>query len=404
VPGALEGMRVIDLTHHIVGPYSTKLMADYGADVVKIERPGTGDPSRRLGPFFNDVPDIEASGTFLHLNSNKRSVTLNLKNPTGREILLQLVSDSDVLVESFSPRVMPSLGLDYETLRAKNPNLVMASISNYGQSGPYRDYKASELTLFAMGGVMASTGLPDREPVKLAQTVLQFYAGMVASTAIAGAYLGAKFHGVGQRVDLSLHQIIATNQDRGLQTSAEYQYLGQIHPRTRGNRRNIVPNSAYPCADGYVQMFALNQTWQAVCTLIERPDLIENPHFTAPENFSGNPDVAREFDAIFLDWLAAHNKQEIMVRAQQVGYICGAANTMEGAFADLQLNSRGFFVEVDHPNAGRLRYPGAPVRMAETPWRAGRAPLLGEHTREILGSRLGYSEVDVEQLSDAEVV
>lgn len=136
MPGALEGMRVNDLTHHIVGPFSTKLMADYGADVVRIERPGTGDWPRQLGPFFNDVPDLEASGTFLYLNTNKRLVTLNLKDPRGRQILLQLVRESDVLVESFAPRVMPSLRLDYDTLRAENPRLVVASISNYGQSGP----------------------------------------------------------------------------------------------------------------------------------------------------------------------------------------------------------------------------------------------------------------------------
>lgn len=398
---ALEGMRVIDLTHHIVGPFATKLLADYGADVVKVERPGGGDAARQLGPFFHDTPDDEGSGLFLHLNTNKRSITLNLKHPEGREILLQLIGDADVMVESFAPRVMPSLGLDYETLHRANPRLVVASISNFGQSGPYRDYKMSEITAYALGGTMATTGLPHREPVKLALTVMQIYAGMVCSTAVMGSYLGSKWHGTGQQVDLSLFQIMATNQDRALMATAAYQYLGAMGQRSAGNRQDITPASAYPCADGYVQMFALVQSWPAVCNLIERPDLIEDPHFV--ENRT-DAQVKAEFEEIFLEWLSRHGKQEIMERAQSLGYICGAGNAMEDTFRDQQLTSRGFFVEVDHPYVGPLRYPGAPVRMAATPWRPGRAPLLGEHTSEVLGERLGYDEDELKRLRDEEVI
>jgi crotonobetainyl-CoA:carnitine CoA-transferase CaiB-like acyl-CoA transferase len=399
---ALEGMHVIDLTQHIVGPYATKLLADYGADVVKVERPDGGDAARRLGPFFHDTPNVEGSGLFLHLNTNKRSITLNLKHPEGREILLQLVRDADVLVESFEPRVMPSLGLDYDTLHRTNPRLVMASISNFGQSGPYRDYKMSEITAYALGGTMATTGLPHREPVKLALTVMQIYAGMVCSTAVMGAYLGSKWHEVGQQVDLSLFQLMATNQDRALMATAAYQYLGAMGQRSAGNRQDITPASAYPCADGYVQMFALVQSWPAVCNLIERPDLIEDPHFA--ENRKGNAEVNAEFEEIFLEWLSRHGKQEIMERAQSLGYICGAGNAMEDTFRDRQLNSRGFFVDVAHPYTGPLRYPGASVRMSATPWKAGRAPLLGEHTDEVLHERLHYDEDELKRLREEEVV
>jgi crotonobetainyl-CoA:carnitine CoA-transferase CaiB-like acyl-CoA transferase len=402
MPSALAGMHVVDLTHHIVGPFATKLLADYGADVVKVERPDGGDAARRLGPFYRDVPDDEGSGLFLLLNTNKRSITLNLKHDEGREILLQLVRDADVLVESFAPRVMPSLGLDYETLHRANPRLVVASISNFGQSGPYRDYKMSEITAYALGGTMATTGLPHREPVKLALTVMQVYAGMVCATAITGAYLGSKWHGTGQQVDLSLFQVMATNQDRALMATAAYQYLGQMGQRSAGNRVDITPASAYPCADGYVQMFALVQSWPAACNLIERPDLIEDPHFV--ENRTGNAEVKAEFEAIFLEWLSRHLKQEIMERAQSLGYICGAGNAMEDTFRDRQLESRGFFVEMDHPYTGKLRYPGAPVRMSSTPWRAGRAPLLGEHTEQVLHERLGYDEDGLKRLREAEVV
>jgi crotonobetainyl-CoA:carnitine CoA-transferase CaiB-like acyl-CoA transferase len=402
MPSALEGMRVVDLTHHIVGPFATKLLADYGADVVKVERPDGGDAARRLGPFFGDVPDDEGSGLFLQLNTNKRSITLNLKHREGREILLQLVGDADVLVESFAPRVMPSLGLDYETLHRANPRLVVASISNFGQSGPYRDYKMSEITAYALGGTMATTGLPHREPVKLALTVMQIYAGMVCATAVTGAYLGSKWHGTGQHVDLAISHLMATNQDRALMATAAYQYLGAMGQRSGGNRVDITPASAYPCADGYVQMFALVQSWPAACNLIERPDLIEDPHFA--ENRTGNAEVKAEFEEIFLEWLSRHGKQEIMERAQSLGYICGAGNAMEDTFGDLQLNSRGFFVEIDHPATGPLRYPGAPAHMSATPWRAGRAPLLGEHTEAVLTERLGYDEDELKRLREEEVV
>jgi crotonobetainyl-CoA:carnitine CoA-transferase CaiB-like acyl-CoA transferase len=402
---ALEGMRVIDLTHHIVGPYCTKVLADYGADVIKIERPAGGDPARQLGPFFHDAPNDEGSGLFLHLNTNKRSVTLNLKKEKGKELLLGLLGEADMIVENFAPRVMPSLGLDYEQLHARYPELVVTSITNFGQTGPYRDYKMSEITAFALGGTMASSGLADREPVKLALTVMQIYAGMVASTAAVGAYLGAKLHGVGQLVDLGLFQIMASNQDRGLMATAGFQYLGTVsNHRSAGNRQDITPASAYPCKDGYVQFFALVQSWRAACLLIERPDLIEDPHFTAPENATNNPEVKAEFEQIFREWLMRHGKQEIMERAQDLGYIAGAGNSMEDAFADRQLNERGFFVEVDHPYTGPLRYPGAPFKMSVTPWRDGRAPLLGEHTDDVLGARFGLDTAELQALREEGVI
>jgi crotonobetainyl-CoA:carnitine CoA-transferase CaiB-like acyl-CoA transferase len=241
--------------------------------------------------------------------------------------------------------------------------------------------------------------------VKLALTVQQIYAGMVSAAAVLGAYFGARVNGTGQHVDLSLYEIMVTHQDRGLMAHAAYQYTGAMPQRSGlGGRVQITPNSAYPCADGYVQMFALNQVWRNACIMIERPDLIDDPHFTAPENFEGNADVKAEFEALLLKWLAPLRKQEVMERAQAAGYICGAINTMEETFADRQLNERGFFVEVDHPHTGQLRYPGAPFRMTESPWRSGRAPLLGEHTDAILQERLGYSSDVVEGLHSSGVI
>lgn len=397
MPTALDGVTVIDLTHYIAGPYCTKLLADYGAEVIKIERPGSGDPARRLGPFLNDEPDPETSGLFLHLNTNKKSVMLNLKTAQGKTILLDLVSEADILVENFHPRVLPSLGLDYDLLSKVNPRLTMTSISNFGHTGPYRDYKMTEIVAYAMGGVMQGTGMPDREPIKLALTIQQFFAGNVAATATLGAFIGAQLHGEGQQLDLAIMEIEAGNQDRGISNLACYQYSGEpTFRRMRENIRNILPNGVFPTSDGYVQ-FAGTQPawWERVCLMMGRPELAKDPHFTEPESFYQNAERKAEVDALLIDWTMRHTKQEVMETAQHFGYLTGALNTMEDVFADPHLEARNFFVEVDHPVAGRLKYPGPQFKIAETSWRAGRAPLLGEHNKEILRDRLGFSDQDL---------
>jgi crotonobetainyl-CoA:carnitine CoA-transferase CaiB-like acyl-CoA transferase len=400
-PGPLAGVRVVDLTHHIAGPYCTKLLADYGAEVIKVERPDGGDPARRMGPFFHDEPGLEKSGLFLHLNTNKQSVTLDLKSEAGRRILLDLVRDADILVESFAPRVMPSLGLDYPLLHELNPRLTMTSISNFGHTGPYRDYKMTELTLYALGGTMHSTGVPDREPVKLALTVEQIYAGMVAATATMGAFMGASAGGSGQHVDLSLFEIMTGNQDRAVQGFMGHQLAGLKAVRAGGSGgRNLLPSGVYPCADGYVQFFALTPVWDRFCRMIDRPDLNDDAYYTAPEHFSGNAEVKAEVDAILYEWLLPRTRREVMDAAQAAGYFCGALNTMEDVFSDIHLAARGFFASVEHPATGELRYPGAPFKMQASPWRAGRAPLLGEHTTQVLCERLGYTPAEIVRLRE----
>lgn len=322
--------------------------------------------------------------------------------------MLELARRADILVENFSPRVMPSLGLAYPVLEAVNPRLVMTSISNFGASGPYRDYKVSEITLYALGGTMYSTGLPDRPPVKLGLTVEQFYAGMVCAQATLGAFLGAVATGEGQQLDLSLFEIIVANQDRAVQAHMMYQYIGDkgggwVRSGGGSPGRTLLPTGVYPTADGYVQFFTLQPYWDRICRMIDRPDLINDPYFTKPENFSGNAEAKAEFDAILIEWLVQHTKQEVMEKAQACGYPCGAINTMADVFQDPHLRARGFLVEVDHPYTGPLTYPGAPFIMSETPWRAGRAPLLGEHTEETLAG-LGYSGAEIERLRSEGVI
>ena len=197
---ALSDVKVLDLTWHTAGSYCTKLLADYGADVTKVEKPGEGDPVRRIGPFLNDKPHPEKSGAFLHLNTNKRGITLNLKSEWGKRVIKELVKDVDVLVESFSPGVMERLGLGYETLEKINPKLIMTSISNFGQWGPYRDFKLSELVLSSMGWSQNSCGLPDRYPLKEGWTTKQYQGGLMAALATIMAFLTQRAEGIGQHI------------------------------------------------------------------------------------------------------------------------------------------------------------------------------------------------------------
>jgi crotonobetainyl-CoA:carnitine CoA-transferase CaiB-like acyl-CoA transferase len=373
--------------------------------VIKIEPPGSGDASRGMPPFWHDEPHLEGSGLFLHLNTNKKSVAVDVGTQAGSQVVLDLARDADILVESYAPGTMASWGLDFATLEQQNPRLVMTSVSNFGQTGPYRDYKMTEITLYALGSTMQVTGMLDRPPLKLGLTVENVYAGMVSATATMGAFMGAVVNGEGQYVDLALMEIQAANQDRAVQGHMIYQYVGGPTggwSRTGGGSqgRNLLPVGVYPCADGYVQFFTLQPLWDRVCRMIDREDLIEDAHFTAPENFSGNADVKAEFDAILLEWLLQQTKREVMEKSQSCGYMCGAINTMEDVFSDPHLAARGFFAEIDHPHTGTLRYPGAQFKMSETPWRAGRAPLLGEHTQEVLTGLLGYGETEMAALRE----
>jgi crotonobetainyl-CoA:carnitine CoA-transferase CaiB-like acyl-CoA transferase len=392
-PLPLEGVKVVDLTHHIAGPYCTKLLADRGADVIKIERPDGGDPARRMGPFYHDQPHLEGSGLFLQLNTNKRSMTLNLKSATGRKILLDLVRDADILVENFSPRVMPSLGFSYQAFEAINPKLVMTSISNFGQTGPYRDYKASEITLYAMGGTMHSTGVHDREPIKLGMTVEQFYCGTVAASGTMGAFLGATFHGTGQHLDYSLFEFMTGSQDRALTMISTWNYVGETQPRHLEAASSLSP--ILPAQDGYVQFFNLQRIWPRVCDMIGRPELAQDDMLSR----AATPEAKDAVTALMLEWLYSKTKHEAMREAQAAGIFCTALNRVEEVFNDPHLRERGFFVDIDHPYTGNLKYAGAPFTMSEGGWKKGRAPLLGEHTKAVLED-LGYSGEDVARLRE----
>ena len=400
--GALSDVKVLDLTWHIAGPYCTKLLADFGADVIKIEKPGEGDPARRMGPFFKDDPHPDKSGLFLHLNINKRGITLNLKSATGKKIFRELVKDIDILVENFSPGVMARLGFSYQALEQLNPRLVMTSISNFGQTGPYRDFKAGELILYGMAGEMYSSGIPEREPTKQAGNWILHQAGAVAATATMGAFYGARYQGIGQQVDLSIMETQAGGIDRRPTNLIAYQYTGEVNPRLPESGLGY-PNGTIPCQDGYFQMAGGRRYWWRVHKMVGEPEFMKDPKWQEPAAQS-DPDLRAEFEAWFLPWMSAHSKQECWVAAQSAQVLSAPLYTTRDMLEDPYFKERKAFVEIDHPSTGKVTFPRTPVLMGENPWQLRRpAPSLGQHNEEVYGS-LGYSKEDMVKLREMGVI
>jgi CoA:oxalate CoA-transferase len=405
VDQALSDVKVLDLTWHIAGPYCTKLLADYGADVIKVERPGKGDPTRAMGPFFKDDPHPEKSGLFLHLNTNKKGITLNLKSATGKKIFKQLVADADILVESFRPHVMPGLGLDYQTLEKVNPRLVMVSVSSFGQTGPYRDFKASEIVEYAMGGEMYSTGIAGREPLKLGGNVIQYQAGTVAAVATMGALYSAEDQGIGQHVDVSIMETQVGSADRRIMYILSYIMAGVITtrwpPPREAVRMLIMPQGVYPCKDGFVNTLSLPQWWPRYIEALGMPELKDDPRF---QNIY-SAEAGMEFDAIWYSWLADHNKEELFEIFLKSKIASAPVNSPEDLLKYTQLKAREYFVEVDHPETGKVTYPGAPFKMSETSWKIRQpAPLLGQHNEEIYCRLLGYTGEELIKLREGGII
>ena len=399
---ALSDIKVLDFTHHIAGPYCTKLLADYGADVIKIERPDLGDGARRLGPFPGDIPHSEKSGLFLHLNTNKRSLTLNLRTATAQDIVLRLAREADVVVESFRPGAMAGFGLDYDSLQAVNPALVVTSISNFGQTGPYRDYRLSEIVSYGMGGEMYSTGLEDRQPLKLGGTVTMYQAGAVAATATMGALFGTEQEGEGQHVDVSIMETQVGSIDRRMSMLLAYQYCGEISRRLPFGTSNFA-SRVFPCADGYVELTIGMGYFPRVLRMLGDPEEFSDTRWRAPQALA-DPDNQAEFDEYFLTWCLERSKAEVWAAAQGARVLSAQLNTIGDLVQDPHFIQRGAFAQVEHPEAGTLTYPGRPFIMGETPWAVRRpAPLLGQHNEEVL-SDLGYTRAELVLLRQNEII
>ena len=386
----LDGLKVLDLTHHVAGPYATRLMAAQGADVIKVERPGVGDPSRRIGPFPDDVPHPEKSALFLYLNTSKKSVTLNLKCAASKPILHSLLEWADVLVENFRPAVTERLGLDYASIAAINPGLVMTSISNFGQTGPYRDYGAREINLYAMGGLMYITGDPEREPLHMAARLAQYGAGQNAFAGTMGALLYRDISGAGQHVDVAISEYLATILENAL---SQYSYTGSNFRRTGNRGYGRAAWGPYPCRDGYVGVIAgPDHKWPEMAELMGIAELAEDRF----GDRAGRGENADELDALMLPWLMSHDRHDIFERAQNRGLAFAYVATPEDILGWEHLRERSFFTGVEHPAAGRLEHPTMPWRVSgEDSWNLEAAPTLGQHNNDVYCGMLGYSKKDL---------
>ena len=399
--GPLDGLRVIDLTQGAAGPYCTKLLAAYGAGVIKVERPGTGDLMRHAGPFAGDCPNPERSLSFLDLNVNTQGVTLNLASRSGRAIVRDLIGDADVVVESFCPGTMARLGLSYADLRRIKRDIVLVSISNFGQTGPYRDVPASEIVLYAMGHEMYGTGQPDAEPLSMAPGVNLRFAGQTAAVATMGAVLGRETHGCGDWVDVSIMESYTSSIDRRAISLVAFDYTGEKMVRMATVQGIAIPPMFNICKDGFFHTtVGSGAWWNAFVNAVDEPFLRES-RFTPPLT---DPLLREEFDAFWIPWCMDRTKREIVQRLQAGGLPCAPVNSIADLASDPHLHVRGYFQSLSHPVAGTAQYPGLPFVMHETPgaiWKA--APLLGEDNEVVYGE-LGYAPHDLARLASAGVV
>ena len=322
MPGPLQNIRVLDLTEEIVGPYATKLLADYGADVVKIEKPA-GDSARQLGPFKGGDRHPDKSGTFFYFNTNKRSVVLDLKTASGVDGFWHLVDWADIIVEGFEPGAMESLGLSWEAIKARRGDISLVSVSNFGANSPYRHYRGSELVLYGFAGEMHSTGRLEREPVKMYGTSALVQSGSVLSTAILGALFATQAKGVGQHVDFSVADSHLVGVDRRHATVIGHQYSGRktLRPPMEEPRVGIL-SGLYRCKDGWISIMGGGQRFKNIREFFGYPAWLDDKRWDDPL-IQMDPAAIQEFNSHLTPWLNAHTKREVWEAGRRARFICG---------------------------------------------------------------------------------
>lgn len=396
----LADIKVLDLTWHVAGPYATKLLADWGADVVKVERPGLGDPARSYGPFPGDEPHLERSGTFLHLNTNKRSVTVNMKNDAGGNIIRRLVAWADVVVENFSATTLRSIGLDYESLRRIKPDIVMCSISNFGADGRNRDWKGNDFTISALAGLTSPLGGGGDAPLKSPDHLQEYQAGTTAAVGIMGAVFHRDRGGIGQHIDVSVQEQASNSADRRNTFLTGYAYIASAaDAEIEGGidaPRPAIPIGIYPCKDGYVSFLVSPPArWTRLVKMLGRPDLVNDPELRKP-SFWIKPEAKDLVDSLLYPWVLARTKQEVMEAAQESRIACAPVNSTIEVLADEHWQEREYWAEADHTAVGRLPYTGPSYRAEMGGWALKTpAPLLGQHNVEVYVGLLGFAPGEV---------
>jgi formyl-CoA transferase len=397
----LSGIRVIGLEQYMSGPYCTMLLADAGAEVIKIERPGTGDPRRSIPPYARRDGVKKAFG-FMAYNRNKKSLALNVQTDAGREILRQLVAVSDVVVENLRPGAMDKLGLGWDGMRTVNPRVIYAMISGFGRLPGYRsDYAerpAFDIVAEAMSGVMDLIGFEDKPPTFTLYGLADVYSGMIAAFGVMQALFLRERTGIGQVVDVALTDNMLALNERMV---ALYSVTGQ-EPR-RGRLEHLWPRGAFRCRDGYVALNVPDDiVWGRLATAVGRPDLIDDPR---SRDGTSRAEHAAFLQPIIEDWMADKTRAEVVDTLNSAGMPTGPVYTAKDVFADPHFRTRGMLVDVDDPEVGTYTFARSTPHLSAAPEiPAAAAPALGQHTREVLEGLLRYSASDVERLAADGVV
>ena len=396
-------LKVIELGNLVSAPFCAKLLASIGAEVIKVEKPGTGDDARKMGPFPGDKPHPEKSGLFQYLNADKLSISLNLETKTGLSIFQELIKDADILVENNPPREMRRLGLEYDTLKILNPKLIMTSITPFGSSGPYRDYKGTDLISFHAGGLgyitpRPATGEPDEGPLRVKGHFADFMGGLDASAGTMCVLCERDRTGMGQHLDISQQESIAGGLTWNMAIDS---YTGETIRREGAS--GFAPVATMACKDGFIDIQCNTENqWQGLVELMGDPDWAHLAIFKDPVARAENWE---SLQPLISHWLKEQPKQEFYHSAQAKGVPTAPVNTIEELTKSDQFAARGFFVETEHPGVGTMKYPGSLLKFSRIPSRVGRrAPLLGEHNEAIYHGRLGYSMLDLVKMRNAGVI
>jgi len=400
--GALAGFRVVEYGDMVSASYAAKLIADMGAEVIKVEHPVGGDSARQRGPYPGRIPHPEKSGLFLYLNTNKRGVTLNLETPRGQDAFQRLVAQADLLIHNVHPTRMAALGLDYERLASKNKELVMTSITPFGLTGPHKDYQAYDLNSWSAGGLTylngGGPGTEDLPPLKVFGQQSGFQAGVHAAVASLGALFARLRDGVGQHVDFSTQEcLMAISEFAGIMPA----YIKQVVVRFTGNKA-IRPLDIMECKDGWIYVCCVEEhQWKGFV------DIMGNPEWADESLFATRLDRAENWDALELfmaPWVKEQTVEELYHKAQARRIPFAPVSTMGDLLNSEHLKARGFFAEIAHPVAGKFPYPSSPYQFSATPWALRRpAPCLGQHNAEVY-EELGISAREVEQLRKEGIV
>ena len=393
--GPLSGIKVLDLTRVLAGPYATMILSDLGAEVIKIEQPEIGDESRNFGPFKNGF-----SLYFMSVNRGKRSITLDLKTDRGKDIFKQLVKQSDILVENFRPGTMKKLGLDYETLAAEHPALIYAACSGFGQTGPFAEKGAYDMIIQGMGGIISITGEPDGPPVRVGTSISDITAALFTTIGILSALHNRNSTGKGQLVDVAmLDSLVAVLESaivRYFATDEIPQPLGSRHPA-------ITPFEAFESADGHIIIAIGNDTlWAKFCEHVDQKNLISDPRFSTNVERTANHS---ELFPILSEIMRQRTTDEWIDALENIGVPCGPINTIDKVVNHPQVQARNMITQVIHQMTGAVEVPGLPIKLSDTPGDVDiPAPNLGEHTVEILTDVLKMSTDEVKQLKQERII